>query len=341
MFLRIQPKTPQCSLRFTVVRLIAKMNSSSHSISCDYHLKGFNFPEWRPDFLTREMSAALISVTIINLLVSRLTIFLNVLVILAVKTTPQLRNKYNALLACLAGTDIMTGALRQPLFIAELIYRLTGSPASEFCAIPYAARRVIRTSLMSSLLHLTLISIERYISIKFTFKYQDIVTKRRLISSVILAWSMLAFPMIFLSFYTNDFLRSILLMLTTIPSIFILIFCRMATYYEARNQMRKIKTQQISAAAAAATFLKERKAFKTTTFVTAVVLLCYLPNVLFRVVFVPRISSPETLLAIEGFILTLLFCNSVFNPVVYCARSREYRRAFKKLLRRANYVQPV
>ena len=316
------------------------MNSSSHSLSCNYHLKGFNFPEWRTNFLTREISAALISLTIVNLLVSPLTIFLNVLVILAVKTTPQLRNKYNALLACLAGTDIMTGALGQPLFIAELIYRLTGSPASEFCAIPYAARCFIRTSLMSSLLHLTLISLERYISIKFPFKYHDIVTKRRLILSVIVAWSLLAFPIILLSFYTNDVLRSILLMLTTFPSIFILIFCRFATYHEAQNQMRKIKTEQISSAAAA-TFLKERKAFKTTTFVIGVVLLCYLPNGLFRVVFVPPISSPETFLAIEVFILTLMFCNSVFNPVIYGARSREYRRAFKKLLRRANYVQPV
>ena len=316
------------------------MNSSSHSLSCNYHLKGFNFPEWRPNFLTREMSAVLISLTIVNLLVSPLTISLNVLVILAVKTTRQLRNKYNALLACLAGTDIVTGALGQPLFIAELIYRLTDSPASKFCDIPYAARRFIRTSLMSSLLHLTLISLERYISIKFPFKYHDIATKRRLILSVILAWSLLAFPMILLSFYTNEVLRSILLMFTTFPSILIFLFCRMATYYEARNQMRKIKTQQISPAAAA-TFLKERKAFKTTTFVIGVVLVCYLPNGLFRVVFVPHRSSHETFLAIEGFVLTLMFCNSVFNPVIYCARSREYRRAFKNLLRRANYVQPV
>jgi len=74
------------------------------------------------------MSVALISVTVVNLLVSPLTIFLNVLIILAVKTTPQLRDEYNALLACLAGTGIMTGALGQPLFIAEQIYRLTGSP---------------------------------------------------------------------------------------------------------------------------------------------------------------------------------------------------------------------
>ena len=113
------------------------------------------------------MSVALILITIVNLLVSPLTIFLNVLVMIAVKTTPQLRNKYNALLVCLAGTETVTGALGQPLFIAELIYRLTGSPASVFCIIPHAARHLIRAFGIISLQHLALISIERYISIKF------------------------------------------------------------------------------------------------------------------------------------------------------------------------------
>ena len=316
------------------------MNSSSNSPTCDYQHKDFHFPEWRPNIPTGDTYAVLISVTIVNLLVSPLTIFLNILVILAVKTTPQLRDKYNVLPASLAGTDIMIGALGEPVFIAELIYRLTGSPASEFCIIPLAARRFIRTSLMSSLLHLTLISIERYISIKFPFKYQDIVTKRRLIASVILAWLLVAFPVILSSFYTNDVLRSILLMLTLFPSILSLIFGRTATYYEARNQMRKIKTRQISSAAAA-TFLKERKAFRTTTYSIGVVLSCYIPNGLFRVVFVHLISLPETFLATESFMLTLLFCNSALNPVIYCARSREYGRAFKKLISRASYVQPV
>ena len=149
--------TTAASVHLEILRL-PKMNSSSNSPSCDYQLKDFGFQEWRPNLLTSDTSAvALISLTIVNLLVSPLTIFLNALVILAVNTTPQLRNKYNALLACLAF------ALGQPLFIAELVYRLTGSPTSEFCAIQEAARKFIRTSLMSSLLHLTLISLERYI----------------------------------------------------------------------------------------------------------------------------------------------------------------------------------
>ena len=308
------------------------MNSTSHSLSCDYHLKGFNIPEWRTNFFTREMFVALISVTVVNLLVSPLTIFLNILVVLAVKTTPQLRNESNVLLACLAGTYIMTGAVGQPLFIAELIYRLNGSPASEFCGIPYAARSFIRTSLMSSLLHLTLISIERYMSIKFPFKYHDIVTKRRLIVSIVLVWS-LVFLTIFFSIYELSLLNFYFHALIIFLAIFIISFCRICSYHEARKRIGNIKTQS-----AKAKFLKEKKALKTTSFVIGVVLLCFIPMTLFRIVSAFHIISPDSLLAIESFTLTLVLCNSVFNPVIHCT---EYRRAFKKLLRRANYVQPV
>ena len=312
------------------------MNSSSHSPSCSQvPFSGVAVPEWRPDFLTSEISVALISLTIVNLLVSPLTIFLNILVMLAVKTSPKLRNKYNALLACLAGTDIMTGALGQPLFIAELIYRLIGSPASEFCIIPHAARSFSRISALISLQYLALISTERYISIKFPFKYDIIVTKRRLILSVILAWSLVFIATLF-SFYKHSFLKYFLHLFAIFPAIFILSFCRIASYHEARKRIGNITTQS-----AKAKFLKEKKALKTTSFVIGVVLLSHIPMTLFRVVFVPLISSPETFLAIQSFVITLAFCNSVFNPVIYCARSKEYRRAFKKLLRRANFVQPV
>ena len=72
------------------------MNSSSNSLSCDYQHKDFGFLEQRQNFLSSDTSAALISIAIVNLLVSPLTILLNTIVILvlAVKTTTQLRNKY-------------------------------------------------------------------------------------------------------------------------------------------------------------------------------------------------------------------------------------------------------
>ena len=313
------------------------MNFSSHSPNCSQFASSVtSVPEWRPNFLISEMSVALISITIVNLLVSPLTIFLNVLVMIAVKTTPQLRNKYDALLACLAGTDTVTGALGQPLFIAELIYCLTGSPASVFCIIPHAARHLIRAfDGIISLQHLALISIERYISIKFPFKYHVLVTKRRLIVSVVLAWSLVFLTILFFA-CELFFLRSCLLGFMLFLSIFIVIFCRIASYHEARK-----RTENIRSVTAKAKFLKQKKAFKTTSYFIGLVLLFYIPITVFRLVFVPLLSSPETFLAIEYFIITLLLCSSVFNPVVYCAISGQYRRAFKKLLHIANNVQPI
>ena len=312
------------------------MNLSSHSPSCNqFPFIVVALPEWSTNFVTSEISATLISLTIVNLLVSPLTIFLNVLVILAVKTTRQLTNKYNALLACLAGTDIMTGALGQPLFIAELIYRLTGSPSSEFCIIPHAARTLSRTSVLISLQHLALISIERYISIKFPVKYDNFVTKRRFIGSVVLAW-FLVFVATLFSFYRHSVFRYFLHLFAIFPAISVLIFCRIASYYEARKRIGNITTHS-----AKAKFLREKKALKTTSYVIGSVLLSNIPMILFRVVFVPLISSPKTFLAVQSFTITLALSNSVFNPLIYCARNAQYRQAFKKLLRRANNIQPV
>ena len=311
------------------------MNSSSHSPSCNqFPFSSVVVPEWRPTFLTSEISAALISLTIVNLLLSPLTIFLNVLAILAVKTTRQLRNKYNALLACLAGTDILTGALGQPLFIAELIYRLTGSSASEYC-IPHAARSLSRTSALISLQYLALLSAERYISIKFPVKYDSFVTKRRFIGSVVLAWSLVILATLF-SFYRHSVFKYFLHLFAIFPAISILIFCRIASYHEARKRITNITTQS-----AKAKFLREKKALKTTSYVIGAVLLSNIPMILFRAVFVPLISSPETFLAVQSFTITLALSNSVFNPLIYFARNEQYRRAFKKLLCRANNVQPV
>ena len=316
------------------------MNASGHTLDCGFPFNSVTIPEWRRNFLTTKMSAALTLVTIFNLPVSPATILLNVLVMIAVKTRPPLRNKYNALLACLAGTDLMTGLLGQPLFIAEQIYRLANSPASEFCAIPYVARRFSGTFLTISLQLLAIISIERYLAIKYPLKYDDIITRRRLISVVILAWSHVLLTILH-SLYKDITLVAFLRTITIFPSIFILIVCHIAVYYEARKQMQKIKTQQMSVEAKTA-FLKEKKALKTTTLVVGLVLLSYIPKTLLTIAFRSlSINSPITYVIIESFFLTIALCNSVFNPLIYCARSSEYRRAFKKLLLRSNQVDPV
>ena len=78
-------------------------------------------PEWRAAYLTIPVTASMIFSSVINLIVSPCTIVLNVLLMTAVKPTPRLKSNYHILLASLAGTDFVTGALAQPLFVAVRI----------------------------------------------------------------------------------------------------------------------------------------------------------------------------------------------------------------------------
>ena len=83
---------------------------------------------------------------------------------IAVKTSPRLKTNCNMLLASLAGTDLMTGAIGQPLTVAKQIDRLGGSSVDSYsvCLLEGA---VTITSVTASIQHLALLSIERYLAI--------------------------------------------------------------------------------------------------------------------------------------------------------------------------------
>ena len=295
-----------------------------------------NAPEWQPAYLTSEMYASLISISAINLLVCPCSIFLNIFVMIAIKTSPWLRNNCNILLACLAGTDLMTSVFGIPLFAAEQIYRLTGSWENHaVCVLRFIRDANVHFSVPASIQHLAHLSIERYIAIKFPFKYHEIATKRRLIALVVFSWSVSAFVAVSTDF--NSFVRYFII----IPSIFILIFCQIAVYREARNHMHRIKTEQVNAEAKQ-TFLKERKALITTTVVIGTVLFSYVPLISFGLVLEPQISSPIIKHVLESVFRSFLLCNAVCNPLIYCARNSDFRRAFKRLFRLGqNEVQPA
>lgn len=161
---------------------------------------------------------------------------------------------------------------------------------------------------------------------KFPYKYHELIIKNRLITVVVLAWSLALLPFLFL---WSDAVFALLRLRTVLPSILILIFCHTAVYLEARNQMRKIKTQQLSVEAKE-TFLKEKKALKTTTFILGTVLFSYVPMILLRNVLESVLTSPVILLTIESAFISIVLCNSVCYPLIYCARNSEFRIAFKK-----------
>jgi len=112
-------------------------------------------------FNTAEISVDLRAVSILRIAVNALTcpliILLNILVMVAVKTKRQLRNKSNIALACLATTDLVVGLIVQPLHVARDSSVLTGE-SDMFCTLTSASQTVTVKRLVVSVSHLVLMS---------------------------------------------------------------------------------------------------------------------------------------------------------------------------------------
>jgi len=130
----------------------------------------------------------LVAAAVFNLAACPLTISLNALVMVAVKTRRRLQTHPNILLACLALTDLMVGLLLQPIHIAKTILLLQEKDAHEFCNIELAFTISFVIFMFATVCHLLLISTERYLAIKHTFTHGTVVTKARLIISSAVAW---------------------------------------------------------------------------------------------------------------------------------------------------------
>lgn len=264
-------------------------------------------------------------------------VLLNALVIAAVTTKRRLQTNHNMLLASLAGTDLTVGIAAQPAFIAQEIHFLTGGPPYMTC-INTANRIAYVTTIclcLGSCLHLALISVERFVAMKYPFRYESVVTKSRLTVAVAGSWLIIMVYSVLLAKIVPGV--KVIPGQTQILAIVCLLtisYCHVSVYFVCRRHEVKIKSEQVSQEAKAK-FLAERKAWKTTSFIIGCALICYSPGLLRAVAFylfsdytIRRIISRSIHITMSSNVV-----NSLCNPIIYCWKSREMREALKQLLR--------
>ena len=123
---------------------------------------------------------------IINGIACPFTGLLNLLVILVVKRRPSLQSNTNILLGCLAVTDLLTGLIAQPSFVVwKTLYVLKNI---NFTAVKEVHNYFLRTFIISSSLHLMLVTCERLLAIRYTNHYLYIATGRNIKVSIVLSW---------------------------------------------------------------------------------------------------------------------------------------------------------
>ena len=284
----------------------------SNAVSCD----------WTFDDQFVDKLFSLLSI-ILNLLTCPLTVLLNTLVIIAVKTRQRLQNMHNLILASMAGTDLAVGMVVQPMFIAREISRQTGGSISMYYNLSTTTLITAALLCITSLFHLALISVERLIAMKYSLKYNDIATKRRLTAAIALCW---LFATINVTIRLTVAPITVFFVMFITPVIF---YCHVSVYFVCRRHLHQMKSEQNSSEATTK-FLEDRKAWKTTSIILGGLLLSFLPQ-LFRTVAGRKFSIP-LLNSVEPLTFSCVMLNSILNPVIFCFRSRIIRHALLQLV---------
>lgn len=119
-------------------------------------------------------STTFLSATIITAIAFPVTIFLNILVIIAVSKRGELQTNSNFLLASMAvGLDVLL--LRKDL-------------SHTICGIAFAYQLVLYTSACTSLYHLTVIAWERYVAVTKWMYYKALFRINQTKKLAIVAW---------------------------------------------------------------------------------------------------------------------------------------------------------
>ena len=274
-------------------------------------------------------------------IISPTAVFLNVLVIIEVKQRKELQRASNILLSSMAVTDLLVGSLCVPLSaVIRLLVPYQILTDHYICKLDFVAISSTITLAICSIFHLTMIAWERYVAIRKWIDYRVIVTRSRLIKLAIIAWvsaivtvSPAHFTMALTGMLRENEMVLALDIFFIILSVLVMSTLGLIIYFYVMVYLgvRKRKLSQIRQVSDLVNAKLEQRVAVTTTLVTVALILSFFSNAVIGMLEgVYPVLRKRFVLQLRD---TLLYSNSVVNPLIYCYRDCRFRNAVLEILR--------
>ena len=269
-----------------------------------------------------------------NVLLLIVTISENVLILIALSNVSVLHPPSKLLLRNLAAADLCVGLITQPLFIAYLL-SIVGENGTNACEI-VVFFLLISTSILCgiSLCTLTLISVERLLALMLGLRYRQVITLSKVKAMVVLIW--FVFISVNLLYFWNPRVFATIVLLN-VPS-FLLVSTISYTKIYFTLRRRQLQIRQGSSSSQfdehdRARYLKYRRTVTNAMWVSVCVVAFYLPSAIFTAVRRIEVYDDYFSVLTEVIAVNLIYLNSTMNPLVYCWRITQVRRAVKATIR--------
>ena len=270
-----------------------------------------------------------ISFSAVNILLSITAILGNSLILIALHKESSLHPPSKLLYRCLATTDLLVGLVTQPIYAAywmsvvhkhwslcQFSFYATGGTGYVLCTV--------------SMLTLTTISVDRLLAMLLGLRYKEIVTLRRTYIIFAIFWIVSLLSGLF--FHLN-YRITFWLSVTGAPLCLVISIASYTKIFRAishhQAQIQDYAQQQPSQPNAL-NMARYRKAVYSALWVQLALVVCYVPRFTVEIMISLSTKRFSNLFILQGMANVLVFFNSTLNPLLYCWKISEVRRAVEQ-----------
>ncbi|KAJ7332067.1 hypothetical protein JRQ81_014247 [Phrynocephalus forsythii] len=257
----------------------------------------------------------------------------NILVILAVVKNGNLQSPMYFFLCSLAVADMLVSISNALETIMIVIlsngYLVIGDRFIQHMDNVFDS--MICISLVASICNLSVIAIDRYITIFYALRYHSIMTVKKALAVIGVIWMACIFCGItFIVYYES---KTVIVCLITM--FFTMLFLMASLYVHmflfARLHVKRIAALPMDGVPRQHTCMKGAV---TITILLGVFILCWGPFFLHLILIISCPTNPHCICYTSHFntYLVLIMCNSVIDPLIYAFRSLEMRKTFKEIV---------
>ena len=250
------------------------------------------------------------------------------------------------LLISMAVSDLGVGLLVQPLTIAVYVLKIKGE--STLTVLYESVNTAVNTICFipgsfftyASFFSVTALTIDRFLALYLHLRYKELVTRKRIVSVVILIWILSAVLSLVYRLRLIETADGFFIAMEVLCHVVnAAIYCKI--YEVVRRHKKHLKTLQVQQETQRSDIANVAKIVRSTIsifYVFVVFSICYIPCVTIHVASAairPESSGQDTWIEqVHPYTGILLFLNSSLNPFIYCWKMRRIRYAIKSLILR-------
>lgn len=267
-------------------------------------------------------------------------VFGNAVVLWLFYRNESLRTMSNRFLASLSVADFLVGLVIDPVWI---VIRCLIQPSDTHGIMFYVIEMLWIHTTTATTYSVGCVSIDRFIAIRFPFRYQHMVTKKRCYAVISAVWliSLLApFSRILVKheeYMMNENLLLCLIVTAFVLPLFVITFCYVLIFKTARKQFRSISLGENLQDKNIKSRAKENlKAIKTVGVVLSVCIASWLPSMVFLAIQYYyasenlKCADEKVYFAVWPWLEAIAFTSSAINPWIYFFRSEDFRQALRR-----------